>query len=135
MAALTMVLSEYSTQGRCRLQEAGLLVVTQRRVTSRAWLARSACLLVWGWYPDDRLTVAPIHRQKARQTPEVNWGPRSETMFWGIPCNRMVDQQIRRLSRGRELGQGDEMHHLREPVDHGHDGVVAPGGGETGDKI
>ena len=47
----------------------------------------------------------------------------------------MVGQQIHRLSRGWELGQGNEMHHLREPVDHGHDGVVAPGGGETGDKI
>ena len=31
-----MVLSEYSTQGRCRLQEAGLLVVTQHRVACRA---------------------------------------------------------------------------------------------------
>ena len=26
-------------------------------------------------------------QQKSRHTPEVNWGPRSETMFWGIPCN------------------------------------------------
>ena len=33
---LTIVLSEYSTYGRCRLQEAGLLVVTQRKVASRA---------------------------------------------------------------------------------------------------
>ena len=36
VAKLTMVLREYSTQGRCRLQEAGLLVVTQRKVASRA---------------------------------------------------------------------------------------------------
>ena len=90
MAELTMVFREYSTQGRCRLQEAGLLVVTQCKVTSRAWLARSACPLVWGWYPDDRLAVAPMPRQKARHTPDVNWGPRSETMFWGIPCNRIT---------------------------------------------
>ena len=32
--------------------------------------------------------MAPMPWQKAFQTPEVNWGPRSETMFWGIPCNR-----------------------------------------------
>ena len=60
MVSAATGLSEYSTQGRCRLQEAGLLVVTQRRVASRAWLARSACPLVWGWYPDDRLTDRPL---------------------------------------------------------------------------
>ena len=81
-----------------------------------------------------RRTVAPIPWQKARQTPEVNWGPRSETMFWGIPWH-MVNQQVRRFSRGWEFGQGNEMHHLGEPVNHGQDGVVAPGGGKAGDKI
>ena len=57
VAALTMVFREYSTRGRCRLQEAGLLVVTQRSVAYRAWLACSACPLVWGWYPDDRFIL------------------------------------------------------------------------------
>ena len=49
--------------------------------------------------------------------------------------DHVFDQQVRRLSRGREFGQGDEVHHLGEPVDQGQDGVVAPGGGKASDKV
>ena len=73
MAALSMVLREYSTQARYLAQEAGLLEATQRRVASTAWLARSACPLDCGWYPEERLTVAPIPLQKACHTLEMNW--------------------------------------------------------------
>ena len=45
------------------------------------------------------------------------------------------DEQVCRFSRGREFQQGDKVDHLREPVNHGQDGVVALGGRETGDEF
>ena len=52
-----------------------------------------------------------------------------------VQPDHVLDQQVRRLSRGKEFGQGDEVHHLREPVDQGQDGVVAPGGRKASDQI
>ena len=127
-----MVFREYSTQGRCLLQEARLLVVTQRNVASSAWLARSACPLVWGWYPEDRLTVAPIPRQKACHTLDGNWGPRSETMSRGISCSRTTWETRRSAV---SAGRGGKVNHFREPIDHGQDGGVALGRGEACDEI
>ena len=49
--------------------------------------------------------------------------------------DHVLHQQVRHFSRGREFGQGDEVHHLREPIDHGQDGVVAPGGGKASDEV
>ena len=43
--------------------------------------------------------------------------------------------KVHRFSRGWELRQGDEVDHLREPIDHGQDGVVALGSRETGDEV
>lgn len=51
-------------------------------------MARSVWPLVRGWYPVDKLTVAPSAQQKTFHTPEVNWGPRSDTMSQGMPCRR-----------------------------------------------
>ena len=58
-------------------------------------------------------------------------------MFWGdtMEPDHMGDEQVHRFSRGREFRQGDEVNHLREPVDHGQNGVVALGGREAGDKV
>ncbi len=49
----------------------------------RIWLVRSACPLVWGWNPDNRLEDAPISRQNSPQNWEVNCGPLSETTSVG----------------------------------------------------
>ena len=49
--------------------------------------------------------------------------------------DHMGGEEVRRFGRRRELGEGYKMDHLREPVDHGQDGVVALGDRETGDKI
>jgi len=68
VAAQVKALREYSTQGRSPLQEVGWRAETQSRADSRLWLARSAWPFVCGWYPEERLMVAPIPLQKACQT-------------------------------------------------------------------
>ncbi len=56
-------------------QDEGLWAARVRSKRPRIWLTRSACPLVCGWNPDDRLTVAPICRQNSLQNWETNWGP------------------------------------------------------------
>ncbi len=41
--------------------------------------------LVWGWYPEERLTVTSRSLKKAFQTQETNCGPRSETTSSEMP--------------------------------------------------
>lgn len=47
---------------------------TPHTAASSSWFARSACPLVCGWKPEDRLTFAPRAEQNSLQTREVNWG-------------------------------------------------------------
>lgn len=53
-----------------------------------SWLARSACPLAWGWYPNVRLTVTPIFSMKLANTRDVNCGPLSLTICSGMPKYR-----------------------------------------------
>lgn len=64
----------YSTQGNSFLLEEVWRPKTQCSKFSRSWLAHSVCLLVCGWYPEDRLEVVPKARQKAFQTFETHAG-------------------------------------------------------------
>ncbi len=75
----------YSAQESWSHQEAGLWDVRLRNMRPRIWLVRSACPLVWGWNPDDRLEDAPISRQNSPQNWEVISGPLSETTSVGSP--------------------------------------------------
>ncbi len=70
------------------LQDDGSANATQRRTLSKSWLARSAWPLVCGWYPEDRLAVAPSCRQNSVQNFDTNWGPLSETTSTGKPWMR-----------------------------------------------
>ena len=78
-----------STQVRWELHEAGLRSQMHLRAVPRSW--DPFCLLDWGWWPEERLTVAPSDRQNSFHTWEVNWGPLSETMSKGIPWIRKMD--------------------------------------------
>ena len=49
--------------------------------------------------------------------------------------DHMRNQEIRCVGRGREFGKGGKVNHLGEPVDHGQDGCVALGHGETRDEV
>lgn len=60
----------------------------QRKAASRSWLARSVCLLVWGWKAEERLTEAPRAEQRAFQTWKTNFRPHLDTMSTAIPCTR-----------------------------------------------
>ena len=62
----------------------------QRSAVSISWFLRSVWPLDWGWYPEDRLTVAPRSEQNSLQNTEVNWEPRSETTSTGMPWRRMT---------------------------------------------
>ncbi len=66
----------------------GFWVTKHRNTLSRSWLARSVWPLVWGWNPEDKLTVAPSSRQNSLQNLDTNWGPLSETTSAGRPWMR-----------------------------------------------
>ncbi len=78
----------YSTHESCWHQEVGFWVTKHRNTLSRSWLARSVWPLVWGWNPEDKLTVAPSSRQNSLQNLDTNWGPLSETTSAGRPWMR-----------------------------------------------
>ena len=96
MAEDVRVLWAYSIQGKCRLQEEGLLMVTQRRAASKFWFSGSVCLIDWGWSPELNETLA-----------WRDWGARSDTTSEGIPCRRktLVRGLRFQLLRG-SLGRG-----------------------------
>ncbi len=81
-------LCAYSTHESCWLQEDGFWETTHRNIRSKSWLALSVWPLLWGWYPEERLTVAPNKRQNSLQNLETNWGPLSETTSVGRPWMR-----------------------------------------------
>ncbi len=81
-------LCAYSTHESCWLQEDGFWEATHRNIRSKSWLALSVWPLLWGWYPEERLTVAPSKRQNSLQNLETNWGPLSETTSVGRPWMR-----------------------------------------------
>ncbi len=70
------------------VQDDGSADTTQRRTLSKSRLARSAWPLVCGWYPEDRLAVAPSCRQNSVQNFDTNWGLLSETTSTGRPWMR-----------------------------------------------
>ena len=49
--------------------------------------------------------------------------------------DHLGDEEVRHFGRRREFGEGNEVDHFREPVDHGQDGIVALRVGETGHKV
>ncbi len=75
----------YSAQDSWSDHDAGVREVKLRNMRPRIWLVLSACPLVCGWNPDDRLGDAPIWRQNSLQNWEVNWDPLSDTMSEGRP--------------------------------------------------
>ncbi len=75
----------YSAQRRKRFQPCWFWWQKLRRYRPMSWIFCSVWQLDCGWYPDVRLTETPRRLKKARQTLEVNWGPRSETMSSGSP--------------------------------------------------
>ena len=52
-----------------------------------------------------------------------------------MEAKHVPDQEIRRLTRGGELGKSDEVCSLGEPIDHREDGGVATGRGQAGDEV
>ena len=52
-----------------------------------------------------------------------------------MKSNHMGHEEVRGLSCGREFREGGEVNHLGEPIDHGQDGGVALGRGETRNEI
>ncbi len=64
---------------------AGLSWEYDRRYRPSSWILRSVWPLIWGWYPEDKLSVTPRSLKNAFQNWEMNWGPRSEIISSGIP--------------------------------------------------
>ena len=49
--------------------------------------------------------------------------------------DHMENKKVCGFRRGREFGEGGEVNHLREPVDHGQDGGVALGRRQARDEV
>ena len=49
--------------------------------------------------------------------------------------DHLGDEEVHRFGHRREFGEGNEVDHLREPVNHGQDGIVVLRVGETGYKV
>ena len=55
----------------------------QRSAVSISWFLRSVWPLDWGWYPEDRLTVAPRSEQNSLQNTEGELGtPIRDHVHW-----------------------------------------------------
>lgn len=74
------------TKACWEIQEDGLDEITHYRAVSNPWLALSACLLVWWWKPEERLTWALSAVQNFFHTSDMNCGPVPS----GMLCSQMI---------------------------------------------
>jgi len=54
---------------------------------SSSWLTLSVCLSVWGWNTIDNLLLIPSISFNSLISPAANYGPQSDIILLGRPCN------------------------------------------------
>ena len=88
VAAESALLSANLAIGSHVSQSSWFSLVQARKKVSTSWFARSVCPSVLGWNAVNKLTYIPMRLQNDFHIIETNWGPQSEVIEAGMPCNQ-----------------------------------------------